>query len=537
MLLSERGVRDRFTGVRVAVPPSVVLGTDVFDQFLEHNDLRDFAIESTDETALTERFLSAEFPATTRLDLLAFLRLVTYPLAVRSSSLLEDSQYQPFAGVYETYMLPNTHADVEVRLEQLETAVKRVFASTFQSRAKAYLAATPYRLEEEKMAVILQRLVGATHGERFYPDFAGVARSHNFYPAPPSKAEDGVAAVALGLGASVVDGESCVRFSPRFPRHGTQLGGVKEMVQDSQRTFHALPVDGVEAASEAALREYDLETAERDGTLGTVGSTYSGENDAIYDGISRPGTRLVTFASILKHGLFPLAEILQTLLQIGEEGTSAAVELEFAVNLSTPTGAPKEFGFLQLRPLSLSRDVAELDFEEVDPSRVICASGSVLGNGTIEDVRDLVVVDAHRFDRGKSQDVAREVSRFNADLTGQGTAYVLIGVGRWGSRDPSLGIPVTWAQIAGARAIVEAGFQNFKVTPSQGSHFFQNLTSGQVGYFTVNPEAGEGSIDWDWLAAQPAVNEGRYARHLRFAQPIVVQMDGKRSRGVILKPS
>ncbi len=536
LLLSEHEVRDRFAGVRVSVPPSVVLGTDVFDEFLSHNDLRDFAFQAVDERQLLARFQAADFPEPVRLDLLAYLQVVDYPLAVRSSSLLEDSQHQPFAGVYETYMLPNTHSDVAVRLDQLLGAVKRVYASMFAPHAKDYLEATPYRLEEEKMAVILQRLVGAPHGDRFYPDFAGVARSHNFYPAAPAKAEDGVAAVALGLGMSVVDGESCVRFSPRYPRHVAQFSAVKDMLQDSQRRFHALQLDGHEMSSDAALQEYGLEAAEADGTLASLGSTYSSENDAVYDGIARSGVRLVTFASILKHRLFPLADILQALLDIGEQGTSAAVELEFAVNLSTARDRPKEFGFLQLRPLALSREQVEIELGDVDEAKVVCWSPKVLGNGKIDDVRDLVVVDIHRFDRGKSQEVASEVTRLNAELTAQATPYILIGVGRWGSRDPFLGIPVTWGQIAGARAIVEAGFKDFTVTPSQGSHFFQNLTSGNVGYFTVNPEVGEGLVDWGWLAAQPAVQEGPFTRHLRFEQPIVVKMDGRKSRGVILKP-
>ena len=536
MLLSEHDLGSHFKDVKVEVPSSIIVGTDVFDQFLEINNLRDFAINETEENLLIERFLVGELPDSIRLDLRALLRLVTYPLAIRSSSLLEDSQYQPFAGVYETYMVSNSHSDLEVRLHQLETAIKRVFASTFHPRAKAYLATTPYRLEEEKMAVIIQRLVGSSHEERFYPDFAGVARSHNFYPVPPSETQDGVAAVALGFGVSVVGGESCIRFSPKFPRHGTHFGNAKEISQNSQRTFHALPLNSQDVTSDVVLKEWGLETAESDGTLNMVGSTYSPENDVVYDGTGRPGLRLVTFASILKHEIFPLAKILEMVLKIGEDGTSSPIELEFAVNLSPSDGALKEFGFLQLRRLSISKDVGALDFGQIDSSELICSSESVLGNGVIDDVRDIVVIDKDRFDRGKSRDVATEVSRYNADLVSQGIPYVLIGVGRFGSSDPVLGVPVAWAQIAGARVIVEAGFKDFRVVPSQGSHFFQNITSRQIGYFTVNPDSNEGVVDWKWLASQSVLKESSYVRHLRFKKPVVIKMDGKNGRGIICKP-
>ncbi|MBI2834876.1 MAG: histidine kinase [Acidobacteria bacterium] len=541
LLLNDYGIRQRFPGVEVAVPPCVVIGTDVFDEFLDSNDLRDFAIESRDELELQRRFLQAPFPTRARQDLVSFLDTIQYPLAVRSSSLLEDSQYQPFAGIYDTYMLPNNHPEASVRLEQLLRAIKRVYASTFTDRAKAYLENTPYRLEEEKMAVILQKLVGSRHGSRFYPDCAGVARSHNFYPVGPMAPDDGVAAMALGLGTAVVNGEVCVRFCPRFPRHVLQFSSDRDALQNSQVRFYALELDADrrdEGPYGSALRQYGLEVAEADGTLALVGSTYSAENETVYDGISRPGARLVTFAAILKHRVFPLADILDVLLDLGVQGTSSPVELEFAVNLrSTPPGARGEFAFLQLRPLALSRELAELDLGAFDPSRVLCRSTSVLGHGKLEDLRDIVVVDVHRFDRWRSQEVARDVARFNAELVAARLPYLLIGVGRWGSREPFLGIPVGWHQIAGARVIIEAGFRDMKVSPSQGSHFFQNLSSSNVGYFTVNPQAGDGFVDWEWLAAQPSAVETAYVRHVRLRDPLVIQMNGKKNEGVILKPA
>jgi CheY-like chemotaxis protein len=538
-LLSEHEVSGRFGGVRIAVPPSVVLGTDVFDEFLERNDLRDFAVNVTDEQEIERRFIASSLPDAVMHDLASFLDIIRYPLAVRSSSLLEDSQYQPFAGVYDTHMLSNSHPEAKVRLRQLVNAIKRVYASMFTSRAQAYLKTTSYRLEEEKMAVILQQVVGGGHGNRFYPNMSGVARSHNFYPVAPMRAADGIVAVALGFGETVMAGRPCVRFCPSYPLHPVQFSSVREVLDSSQRDFYALPLHDpaadLDVTPGGALELFDLAAAERDGTLAAVGSTYSPENDVVYDGISRAGVRLVTFAPILKHRLLPLAEMLDLLLRISADGTSAPVEIEFALGLD-PTGrAAHTFGFLQLRPLALSREAADLQFDDVEPEALMCQSGSVLGNGRVE-VFDVVVVDFHRFDRGRSVDVAREVARFNGELIRQGVPYVLIGVGRWGSSEPFLGIPVSWEEISGARVIVEAGFKDFRVTPSQGTHFFQNLTASSVGYFTVNPEVGEGFVDWDWLAARPAVRETGFVRHLHFDAPVVVKMNGRTQRGVIIKP-
>ncbi len=539
-LLSESDWGGQYPGVRVLVPFSVVLGTDIFDQFLEENDLRDFAIEASSDQAVETRFLAAPFPGDALRDLAAFLREVHCPLAVRSSGLLEDSPNQPFAGVYRTIMIPNNDEDDARRLDDLVDAVKLVYASTFCSAAKSFLEMTPYRLEEEKMGVIIQKLVGSRHGQRFYPDFAGVGRSHNFYPTPPQTAEDGVVAVALGMGKTVVDGGSSLRFSPRFPRHLLTLSNVKDAVNNSQREFYALdldrPPDGAESPG-SELTAYDLTAAEEDGTLAALASTYSPENDALYDGTSRPGARVVSFAPILKHQLFPLAELLDELLRLGARGCSAPVEVEFAVNLTVPPGSPVEFGFLQMRPLALSRELEELEIGDVEAGELICRSTKVLGNGKVGDLRDVVVVDYHRFDRSRSVEVAEILARVNARLHADGVPYLLIGVGRWGSADPYLGIPISWSQIAGARVIVEAGFKDFRVTPSQGTHFFQNITSCNVGYFTVNPEAGDGFLDWSWLNAQPALHEEDCVRHLRLDRPLVVKMSGKKGEGVILKPS
>jgi CheY-like chemotaxis protein len=549
-LLHKYQTARRFAEVRIAVPPSVVLATDVFDDFLAENNLLDFAINSSHDAETMQRFLEASLPASLRDDLLAFLAEVHYPLAVRSSSLLEDSQYQPFTGVYETFMLANQHPDLSVRLEQLMEAIKRVYASTFSQHAKGYVRATPYRLEEEKMAVIVQQVVGTihsspNHGRRFYPDFSGVVRSHNFYPVPPMSYGDGIAAVALGLGRAVVDGGKCLTFCPRYPRNLLQFSSVEDILANSQREFWAMDLDHgqgseVDLVSDPLLElreaRFGLDVAESDGTLNNLGSTYSVDNNVIYDGLSRPGTRIVSFAPILKHGVFPLASILERLTKIGDEAFGRPVEVEFAVRLPQRPQETAEFGFLQIRPLVLSREGEELRMDDVNADRLVCQSSKVLGNGRIGDLRDLVVVDFHRFERARSQEVAEGVAQLNAKLGESGTPYLLIGVGRWGSNDPWLGIPVEWDEISGARVIVEAGFRDFRVTPSQGSHFFQNLTAFQVGYFTVNPDAGEGFVDWQWLGAQAAIEEQGCVRHLHFEEPVVVVMNGKTSRGMIFKP-
>jgi CheY-like chemotaxis protein len=540
-LLHRHRLPAQFASIRIAVPPAVVLATDVFDRFLSDNNLADFALNCTDDQEIEQRFLEASLPAQVRDSLLEFLGGIRYPLAVRSSSLLEDSQYQPFTGVYETFMLANDESDLSVRLERLMEAIKRVYASTFSQHAKAYVRATPYRLEEEKMAVILQQVVGTRHGQRFYPDFSGVVRSHNFYPVPPMKYEDGVAAVAFGLGRAVVDGGKCLMFCPRYPRNILQFSSVEDTLANSQSEFWALEMNHNaihEPEPGANLREarFGLSAAEADGTLYSVCSTYSADNHAVYDGVSRPGARVVTFAPILKYDVFPLAPLLDQLMFIGEDAFGRPVEIEFAVRLPQLPDEPADFGFLQIRPLVLSRETEELRIEDVDRASLVCQSCKVLGNGRVSDLHDVIVVDFHRFERARSADVARGVAQFNGKLSAEGRPYLLIGVGRWGSTEPWLGIPVAWDEISGARVIVEAGFRDFRVTPSQGSHFFQNLSAFQIGYFTVNPDAGEGFVDWEWLAASPAVEEDGCVRHLRFAAPLTVVMNGKTSEGLILKP-
>jgi CheY-like chemotaxis protein len=542
-LITNFNITNKFEGIDIYVPSAVVIGTDVFDQFMEENQLITFALNTDDDELLTKKFISARKFSTEVIEKLKdFLDLIRVPLAVRSSSLLEDSQFQPFAGVYQTYMIPNNSPDPKIRLKELLNSIKRVYASTFYKAAKDYMKVTAYRLEEEKMAVIIQKMVGSERkGGRYYPDFSGVAKSYNFYPVPPQKSSDGIALVALGLGKTVVEGGNTVRFCPKFPKHLLQFFSTKETIRNAQQDFYSLNLNGFSKDSTAHpedvyVQNFELVESEKDGTLYSVGSTYSAENDSVYDGISRSGTRVVTFAPILKHKIFPLPEILDLILELGRWGMGAQIEIEFAVNLNTPSGVLKEFGLLQMRPMVLSSESEVLNVDDVNQEDLVVQSSQVLGNGEINDIYDIVVVDIENFDRSKSRDVAYEVGSLNSKLLSQQRPYLLIGVGRWGSLDHWLGIPVTWDQISGVHAIVESGFKDFDVTPSQGSHFFQNLTSFRVGFFTVNSYSHQGYIDWDWLANQPVAEEFKFTKHLQFENPIIIKINGHQNKGIILKP-
>lgn len=540
-LLRNYQLRTPFPDVEIFVPSALVLATDVFDRFLELNDLHDFAIQEQDDGKIEERFITARLPEDVFNDLLRFLDIVSYPLAVRSSSLLEDSQNFSLTGVYKTYMVPNSHPDIQVRVKELVHAIKRVYASTFLTAVKSCFHPSPYRLEEEKMAVIIQRIVGSMKGNRYYPDFSGTMRSHNFYPVAPMTAEDGIARVALGLGEAVMEGGRALSFSPKYPAKPINFNTAEEILKNSQTEFYALELETVDSnpdpTAELELARFDLETARKDGKLRLIGSTWSPENKAVYDGVARKGVALVTFSAILKKGGFPLAPILQTLTEIGTRAINMPVEIEFAVNLDVPEGRNAEFAFLQLRPCAVATDSIELDLESIEPDRILCSSSLVLGNGILEEIQDILVVDRERYDRARSREAADQVAEFNARLLQKDVPYLLIGVGRWGSADPWLGIPVTWPEISGARAIIEADLKDMHVTPSQGSHFFQNITMSGVGYFTVGGTENVGEVDWTWLAAQPSVEQTELVRHIRLHAPLKVLMDGHRGQGVVLKPA
>jgi len=539
ILMNKERIADEFKGVQIYIPGAVVITTEIFDEFVEENDLHTFALESKNDQAIIHRFLQADkYPEKLLDDLNVFLEIENSPLAVRSSSLLEDSRNQPFAGVYNTYMLPN-RGTFETRRSQLLKAIKLVYASTFLTPAKHYIRATSFRLEEEKMAVIVQKLVGSEHYDRFYPDISGVARSNNFYPIKPQTSQDGIVSIAFGLGKMVVEGGPAVRFSPKYPMRTNLLTNPKTILDDTQKSFYALDLrtsNNHEGISDHLVKEYALSEAEKDGTLAVAGSVYSSENDAVYDGISRPGLRLVTYGPLLKGKLFPLAEICERIMKTGAQGMGIPVEIEFAVSLRKSPTEEHKFGILQMRPMVLSRELEILDLSGHAPADLLCQSSHVLGNGVIDDIFDIIFVNREVFDRSLSHKTAMAINKLNAKMVEQKKPYLLIGVGRWGSLDPWLGIPVAWDMINGARAIVEADFRDFRVSPSQGSHFFQNLTSFQVGYFTSRSTEPEDFIDWQWLLDQKPLEQTGSIIHLAFKDPVIVKMNGHENKGIILKP-
>jgi len=540
-LLAHTDIQAGIEKVRVFVPPSIVIGTDVFDEFMRKNKLFSIAHSDKPDRKIARAFLGARLPASIYDDLKVLVERTTYPIAVRSSSLLEDSFQHAFAGIYKTFMLANNHRSRKLRLKEISDAIKLVYASTFFRNAKAFLKNTPNRIEEEKMAVVLQKLVGCRHGGFFYPDFAGVARSHNHYPVQDMKPEDGVAIVALGLGKTVVEGNRAVRFSPRFPRRILQFSSTGDTLKNSQRDFFALQVDNTESAplleSEGWVSQLDLAKAEEHGALHWVGSVYSPDNDAVYDGISRHGVRLVTFAPVLKTGLFPLPEVLGSLLELGSSSMGCPVEIEFAVNMKPETGAAPEFAFLQIRPMTIDAEAENLDaiLESTPPDSILCTTRQALGHGREQEICDVVYVRPSSFDRSKTVEVAGEVEILNKKLVDDERPYLLIGPGRWGTADRWLGIPVEWYQISGVRTIIETEMEELSVTPSEGTHFFQNLTSLGIGYFNVHRGEMGGRIDYEWLDSLEAIDETVFLRHIRLERPLDIRVDGRSRKGLILK--
>lgn len=536
--LENYGISDRFAKVHVHVPAGVVLSTDVFDRFIAENDLLDFALQEERDAEIERRFVASRLPDAVYGHLLEVISVMDGPLAVRSSSLLEDSQRFSLTGIYRTYMVPNSHPDQDVRVKQLMTAIKRVYASTYLKIAKDCLRASPYVAEEERMAVIIQRVTGTRHGDRFYPDFAGVARSHNAYPTPPMSADDGIARVALGLGETVVRGDKAVSFSPRFPRHPVQFNSLDEILTNAQTEFFALTLDDESSDAdpkvELQLSRYPIEVALKDGKLNQIGSTWSQENERIIEGVGRPGVPIVTFAPVLNHSTFPLADILRVLLEMGKRVMNMPVEIEFACNI--PSSGTAEFAFLQMRPCAAHTGSFDVDLDAIAPERALCVSRMVLGGGRVLDVQDIVYVDKDSLDRSQNTKVARAIGEMNTRLIREGRRYLLVGPGRWGSADPWLGIPVHWSQIAYARAIVEAEFDDLPTAPSQGSHFFQNLASSGVGYFSTHAAKRTGIVDWDWLRAQPAALSVGGVHWIQLDAPLELIMDATRGHGAILKP-
>ena len=516
----------------VNIPRTVVICTDIFDEFMERNGLYPIALSDSSDAEILAAFERGVLPEALLDDLLALFDVVAHPIAVRSSGVLEDAHYQPFAGVYATYMVPRV-SDKQAMLAMLRSAIKAVYASVFFKDSKAYMTATQNLIDQEKMAIVLQEVVGSEHGQYFYPTLSGVARSINFYPVGEEKPEDGVAKVALGLGAYIVDGGKSLRFCPAYPHNILQLSELRTVLREGQKEFFALDLSMLgqapETDTEYNIRHLPVAAADDPETLRYAFSTLSLEDQRLTPGGTGAGRRVVTFSNILEYDAFPLARVISDLLRIGSRGMGRPVELEYAMDIRE---GKAYFYLLQIRPIVDVSEETELTPEDLSRPALI-SSTSVLGNGMVEDVHYILYVRSDRFDALRSRDIAAEIGNINEQLTARGESYVLVGPGRWGSSDPALGIPVKWSHISGAKAVVECGLEDFRVDASEGTHFFQNLTSFGVGYFTIRPYQGDGTFDEARLNALPAEYESHSLRLVKFPTPLFIKMDGRHSRGIV----
>lgn len=516
----------------VNIPRTVVICTDIFDEFMERNGLYPIALSDSSDAEILAAFERGVLPEALLDDLLALFDVVAHPIAVRSSGVLEDAHYQPFAGVYATYMVPRV-SDKQAMLAMLRSAIKAVYASVFFKDSKAYMTATQNLIDQEKMAIVLQEVVGSEHGQYFYPTLSGVARSINFYPVGEEKPEDGVAKVALGLGAYIVDGGKSLRFCPAYPHNILQLSELRTVLREGQKEFFALDLSMLqqspETDTEYNIRHLPVAAADDPETLRYAFSTLSLEDQRLTPGGTGAGRRVVTFSNILEYDAFPLARVISDLLRIGSRGMGRPVELEYAMDIRE---GKAYFYLLQIRPIVDVSEETELTPDDLSRPALI-SSTSVLGNGMVEDVHYILYVRSDRFDALRSRDIAAEIGNINEQLTARGESYVLVGPGRWGSSDPALGIPVKWSHISGAKAVVECGLEDFRVDASEGTHFFQNLTSFGVGYFTIRPYQGDGTFDEARLNALPAEYESHSLRLVKFPTPLFIKMDGRHSRGIV----
>lgn len=523
-------------GITLNIPRLAVVTTEVYDLFIKRNDLADLRTAGMKDHQIAHAFLGGDFPTEYVGDLMSLISEVTQPLAVRSSSLLEDALQHPFAGVYATKMIPNNQHDATTRFHKLIDAIKLIWASAYFAEAQSYIKTTQADPSQEKMAVIIQEVVGQRFGDRFYPQISGVARSYNFYRFGNNKPEEGVVDLALGLGKTIVDGGVCWSYCPASPRSGTPYGSVRDMLQNTQLKFWSVNMGKPPAFDPVKEMEYmrqdDLETSEKDGTLALAASTYDGASDRVIPGIRSKGPRLINFASVLTYESIPLNDLIKNLLIKSREYVGADVELEFAVTVDPKSGQAR-FGLLQIRPMLMSREDVTIADEFLTGDAVIVRSNNVLGNGKNEDIRYILYVKPETFDKSKTREISEEIAQQNEQLLSQGHQYILIGFGRWGSSDPWLGIPVVWANISAARAIVECTTPEMNVDLSQGSHFFHNLTSMQVPYLSVRHSISNDRVNWEFLNNCDAEYESQNIRLIQVPGTITVQVDGNRGIGVI----
>ena len=528
---------ESFEKATVTIPKTVVLCTDIFDEFMDTNNLYQVALSDVPDDVILRYFLRAKLPDRLIEDFFAFIDAVKSPIAIRSSSLLEDSHYQPFAGIYSTYMIPYVGDKYEM-LRMLSDAIKGVYASVYYKDSKAYMQATQNVIDQEKMAVILQEVVGTQYGNRFYPTISGVARSLNYYPIGEEKAEEGIVNLAVGLGKYIVDGGLTLRVCPYHPNKVLQTSEMEMALRETQTQFYALDMtnagENFSVDDGFNILKLHVKEAEKDGALNYIASTYDPYDMVIRDGIYPGGRKVITFANILQHDVFPLANILRLAQHYGQDEMRRPVEIEFAVKLNEDrTGT---FYLLQIRPIVDCKKILEEDLTKIPDEDTIIRSNNSLGHGIMDEIQDIIYVKTDNYLASNNQLIAYEIEKLNDEFLKENKNYILIGPGRWGSSDSWLGIPVKWPHISAARIIVEAGLTNYRVDPSQGTHFFQNLTSFGVGYFTVNAYRKDGIYNQEYLNSLPAVHETQYLRHVHFDKPLIVKMDGKKNIGVVMMP-
>jgi hypothetical protein len=530
-------IKEKYENTEIIVPRTAVIGIEEFEHFMEENNFYDFAYKENDKEKLSKKFLSTELSEELHEDLFLFLKQVKKPIAVRSSSILEDSHSQPFAGIYSTYILPNSHEKIDKRLKQLTDAIKLIYSSTYYADAKSYIKSTNNRIEEEKMGIVIQELVGKNHGDIFYPDFSGVVRSINFFPFAHAKQEDGIAYVALGLGKSIMEGENVLQFSPHYPEIIPQIEKAGFSIKNTQRHFYALdmlnPDKKLYWNETITLKRERINRAEKDGTLEAIGSTYVLEDDLIKDGIYHKGIKFISFAHILKSKVFPLCEIIKDIISMGKEGFGRDVEIEFAVNLSKDSKEKNKFYFLQIRPMITGKENSEIKIKSYEKKELLCKSNNALGNGVFKDIKDIIYVKPESFDSSKTTEIANKIGEINEKLK---DPSIFIGLGRWGTSDPWLGIPVSWNQISNSKVLVEVATDGFNIDPSNGSHFFHNITSLGLAYLTIsNKEDDKNFIDWNWLKDLEAIYEDKFIKHIKLKNPLKTIVNGKKGKAIILK--
>lgn len=538
-IIKKYPICDNFGGATLSIPRTIVLCTDIFDEFMEENNLYPTALSDIPDEQILSAFLEANLPRYLKEDFFALFEVVDKPLAIRSSSLLEDSHYQPFAGIYSTYMIPRLNDKYEM-MRLLCDAIKSVYASVFFADSKAYMTATSNLIDQEKMAIIIQEVVGEEHDGCYYPSFSGVGRSLNYYPINDEQPEDGVAEIAVGLGKYIVDGGLALRFSPRHPDKVLQTSTLDLALRDTQTQFYALDMsdmtDKFSTNDGDNIKHIRIQDAAKNGSLKYMVSTYDPQDQIIRDSDYGAGRKVVTFANVLSHKVFPLAEVVDFMLSEGEREMRRPVEIEFAGNININGDSKGSVYWLQIRPIVDRKEMLDEKIMETDNNDLILKSNTALGHGTMDNVRDVVYVKTKNFSSSNNQLIAREIEKINRTFTEKGDGYILIGPGRWGSSDPSLGIPVKWPHISSARLITEASLPNYRIEPSQGTHFFQNLTSFGVGYFTIDTRDNDSVYDIAYLDNCPAAYESEFIRIVHFDNPLTISINGRSGLGIVVKP-